>query len=511
MTGGTGAGGSRPNTTRPNTTVEWELAIVAVPGGLPDADSPLWGLGGAVFIHGTTIEQSATTLPELIGNVTAVAPRMKPERIVLVHPRTMGVDEVGLWLSALTDMGVRSGKVETISDTEVLARAIYGSPETRDIVVIDATTGDAYTRRGATGDVASVPRMVADAGALTTSTVAVGMRSSMEGIHRELNGTQVRVKQCNVTRLAALVFDPEFPVDEAMPTSPAQQTLARQAAKKGEADRNSPEARHRKAIMRMGLISATVTIMVIVSLVISLRSGETGATDQVERVDQVEQVEFADDEGQQVLEEADRIGGNPADVADGSMGYAWWDEPTVGETPPSPPAGATVPQAVSHYFRPFDPEPLLNSMGRCFPSDSDRPENLAMHCTGRKADIDGFAAANGLPELGSEVFSGVSVHFNYMGMNSPGSYDRGECFITYDRLQLTDARYLVTVSEPCTPDKERYEGPWPADEEVDIEIRDRTRGIVTGDGTELFPQLRIYGLKDNAAVDALMEFYGIAP
>lgn len=171
-----------------------------------------------------------------------------------------------------------------------------------------------------------------------------------------------------------------------------------------------------------------------------------------------------------------------------------------------------MPQRISHYFQPFDPGPLLNSMERCFDGGATGVDNMSLYCVGDKRDLDAFAAANGLPELGSDVFSGISVHFNYTSLNSPQWYDRNECFITYDRHQATDPRYFAWVAEPCDADKERYgdEG-WPADESAGLTIQDRTRGVTGKDGDELFPQLRIYGFNSNESIDTLLDFYGVAP
>lgn len=431
------------------------------------------GSSGAVLVDGTITELTAASVPSLIGEVTGVAPRCDPESLTLIHPKTMTVDEVGELLSELSALGVRAGQIDTMPDTELLARAIYRHDRARDLVVINGASGGAYTRRGAVGEPPiseSVSQLVADAGAMSTATVALGSQDETRQVARALENTQVRPKQCPRSRLASLVFDSSRTVNLATKTVPA--TVPTSKKKKG----------------RYGFWAASA-VLVVAGFVGSFLSSGGGNVS---------------------LPIGDRVGGSAAGPG-GERGYAYWVEPTVGEIPESLPEGATVPERIGHYFQPFDPEPLLNSMPNCFDGGATGVDNLHLYCVGEKSDIDSFAAANGLPELGSNEFSGVSVHFNYMGMSSPGTYDRGECFIDYARLQQTDARYLMTVNEPCTPDEERYEGDWPDDESADITIYDRTRGVIGKDGDELFPVLRIYGLKSREAVDALTDFYGIGP
>lgn len=67
----------------------------------------------------------------------------------------------------------------------------------------------------------------------------------------------------------------------------------------------------------------------------------------------------------------------------------------------------------------------------------------------------------------------MSIHFDTRStLPRPASHHH-ECFIDYEypRDDAVDGAWLE-VSEPCDPDDERYEGPWPEDEQADITIHD---------------------------------------
>lgn len=176
--------------------------------------------------------------------------------------------------------------------------------------------------------------------------------------------------------------------------------------------------------------------------------------------------------------------------------------------PEAVPAGVDVPEAMGYYFDLFDPVQLAQAFESCNDGDARKYENLSFYCSGWGTEFNAFAADNGLPEL-AHPDELVSVHFDTRGTRPiPGPYDH-ECFIDYEYLRddIIDGA-AVTISEPCDPDDERYAGPWPEDEDADITIHDVRRLYATDDG-DYHPVLRIYGVKDLAAVEALLNHFGL--
>lgn len=441
----------------------WSLAIVA-------SESP----AGAIRVDGRTTSLGTADLPELIAAAAGKTPPTEPAELILVHPKTMGVDEVGEWYADLNEMGVRAQRVRAIADTEVIAAARYGDGDAREVIVGDAASGEVYDRRGNSSH-GSMPlslamsRMVADAGVMTTTAVLVGSEAEVNRQASSFMGTQVRPVGINTETLANGALDPGI----------LGKALGGHVAKSGSA--SSPRAVRSQRTYRLLLAVVLVVILAGIPLGIWWIKGPDGSATINEAAEQV-------------------------------LGPGARPMPTPTAPPVAPPeavpAGVDVPEAIGYYFDLFDPVPLAQAFESCNDGDARKYENLSFYCSGWGTELNAFAADNGLPEL-AHPDELVSVHFDTRGTRPiPGPYDH-ECFIDYEYLRddIIDGA-AVTISEPCDPDDERYAGPWPEDEDADITIHDVRRLYATDDG-DYHPVLRIYGVKDLAAVEALLNHFGL--
>lgn len=447
----------------------WVLAIVA-------SAAP----AGAIRFQGRTISLGTGELPDIIAEATSKTPPIEPEEIVLVHPKPMGVDEVAEWFARLNELGVRAGRVRTIADTEVLATARYGEGDGRDVIVGDALTGAAYGRRGqfsggGTPLSVAMTQMVADAGVMTTTAVLLGPDSAVSRQAALFDGTQIRPVGCSNEALAFGALNPERLGD----------ALGGRVAKPGKGGGAAGQAWGRKALK-------AVPVAVIAAIVLTAFMVFRGP----DRVDGV-----ADGARNAVNDAAERAIGPGARPV---------PTPTPAAAPPpeAVPQGVDVREAIAYYFDLIDPMPLLQALPNCNDDEARKYENVSFYCTGRGSHLNEFAAANGLPEL-AQPDAHVSVHFDTRSTRpTRGTYDH-QCFIDYEYLRddIIDGA-AVEVNEPCDPDDERYAGPWPEDEDADIWIHDVRRVYAEG-GEEYHPVLRVYGLKDLAAIEALLNHYGL--
>lgn len=448
----------------------WALAISVT--GVPS---------GAILRRGKVIPLGSGNLPELIAEASGKAPLTEPTELILVHPKSMGVDEVGEWFAQLTELGVRARTVRTVADTEVLARARFGEGDSRDVVVGNTTTGEVYGRRGDTSGgheplAVAMPKMVTESGALGTWAVLVGSENGIRRYEPQFKGSHVRPSACSTEQLAIGALDPEL-LRQAF-GGPSGTNAARAAGGVG----------NRKPIppgVRKSVVAALIAVLVVVPLGIwTIKGGDGAVRDAVN--DSVERV----------------VGPGARPIP------APTPTPVTASAPEPVPAGIDVAEAIGYYYDLIDPVPLLRALPNCYDGEARKYENVSFYCVGRGSDLNAFAAENGLPDV-AQPDAHVSVHFDTRAYRpTRGTYDH-ECFITYDyyRDDIIDGAE-VEVNEPCDPDDERYAGQWPEDEKADVWIHDVRRVYVTDDG-ENHPLLRINGLKDLAAVEAILQHYGL--
>ena len=459
----------------------WELAIVA-------ADVP----AAAIRHRGTVTPLGTGNLPELIAKAAERTPTTEPATLVLVHPRSMTVEVIGGWFAMLSELGVHSGSVRTVADTEVLATARFGEGDSREVIVGDVFSGEVYGRRGATAGsheplAVAMPRMVADAGALKTWPVLVGTESGFHRYLPQLEGSHIRPATCTTEMLAVGALDPD--------------RLRRMMGMESRGGADDPGWRRGKAPAPARNPRRSKILRLVIAALVAI--GVAGAAFAAVNALQ----------GPGTGESVDEILGPAApggyDVDDRDPATV---PPAAGpETRPAPEPvtqGADIPAAVGYYFDLFDPVPLFSSLANCHDGEARKYENLSLYCTGYGRELNAFAASNGLPEL-AQPGEHVSVHFDTRGtLPGPGFHDH-ECFIDYEypRDDAADGAW-VEVSEPCDPDDERYDGPWPEDEHADVTIHD-VRYVHDTDEGEYHPVIRIYGLKDLAAVDAILKHLGV--
>lgn len=450
----------------------WALAISVT--GVP---------AGAIRRRGKAIALGSGNLPELIAEASGKAPLTEPTELILVHPKSMGVDEVGEWFAQLTELGVRARTVRTVADTEVLALARFGEGDSRDVVVGNTTTGEVYGRRGNTSGgheplAVAMPKMVTESGALGTWAVLVGSENGIRRYEPQFEGTHVRPSACTSEQLAMGALDP----DELRRTFGGPARTGGAGAATGIAD-------EWKGTKRNGNVLAAALLALLIAIPVGIwwvKNGDGGAVVR----DQVS------DAAEQFVGPGARPIPTPTPA------------PVTAAAPEPVPAGVDVPEAIGYYYDLFDPVPLLRALPDCHDGEARKYENVSFYCVGRGSDLNAFAAENGLPEL-ARPDAHVSVHFDTHAYRpTRGTYDH-ECFITYDYLRddIIDGAE-VEVNEPCDPDDERYAGPWPEDEEAEVWIHDVRRVYVTDDG-ENHPLLRIDGLKDLVAVEAILRHYGL--
>ncbi|MFC3849142.1 hypothetical protein ACFORJ_03025 [Corynebacterium hansenii] len=482
--------------------------------------SPTWRLSisvagepaGAV-VHGNRVHALGPgPLPDLIAAATEFAPRAEPAELVLVHPVTMGVDEVGDWLGRLQAMGVRAASVRTVPDTEVLADVKYGMNDGRDIVVGDAGTGLAYSRlgmRSADGEplADAVATMISDAGSLSTWAVLIGSEEAIAEARDRFRGTHVRPFECRSAALAAGALDPG---------------LFHRLADAGNGDDEDDEYCHcdcddcdcddgdchDDAVAGHGAASwkpsrAAVILPLAVGAILALASiggsvlglfGEDGKLGG-----SVITGEFSFEV---------RRGENPAEAAaEAAAAGRDSEEKPFRPAPPPVPDGVPVPEAVARVFDLFDPAPLFAAHSNCDRNGGPGYENLNYYCLDYGAATNRFAEANGLPEL---AYPGdvVQVHFSTTGPPDRRLFEPPRCGETFKRVYETPGDTFAFIEEPCDANNRPYEGEWPADGRADVYIVDM-RNVYRSQAGAQYPLIRIHGLKDRAAGEALLRHYGL--
>lgn len=482
--------------------------------------SPIWRLAisvagesaGAV-VHGNRVHALGPgPLPDLIAAATEFAPRAEPAELVLVHPVTMDVGEVGDWLGRLQAMGVRAASVRTVQDTEVLADVKYGVDDVRDIVVGDAGTGLAYSRlgmRSVDGEplADAVATMISDAGSLSTWAVLIGPEEAIAEARDRFRGTHVRPFECRSAALAAGALDPE---------------LFHRLGNAGDGDDEDDECRHcdcddcldcddcdcddcdddavavhgrvlRAAVILSCVVGALISVVAIGASVLGLNGedGDFGSS--------VITGEFSFEV---------RRGGDPGEAAAEALAGARDSEgKPFRPAPPPVPDGVPVPEAVARVFDLFDPAPFFEAHASCGRNGGPGYENLNYYCLDYGAATNRFAEANGLPEL---AYPGdvVQAHFSTTGPPDRRLFEPPRCGETFKRVYETPEDAFAFIEEPCDANNRPYEGDWPADGRADLYMVDM-RNVYRSEAGARYPLIRIHGLKDRAAGEALLRHYGL--
>lgn len=468
----------------------WELAIVA-------SDAP----AAAIRHRGKVTPLGTGNLPELIAKAAERTPTTEPATLVLVHPRSMTVEVIGGWFAMLSELGVHSGTVRTVADTEVLATARFGEGDSREVIVGDVFSGEVYGRRGATAGpheplAVAMPRMVTEAGALKTWPVLVGNETGFQRYMPQLEGSHIRPAACTTEMLAVGALDPDRL--RTMMGMESRRRAERRAARQDAAPARS-KSPWRWSLWRP-IVAALAVLVALVGVIVALDGFEGSDPDAT--VDEVlGPAAGGGDAGDAGAAGDDASGRDPATVPAAAG-------PETRSAPEPVAQGADIPSAVGYYFDLFDPVSLFSSLNNCFDTEGRKYEKLSFHCAGRGRELNDFAAANGLPEL-ARPDAHVSIHFDTRSTLPRPLPHHHECLIdyAYPRDDAVDGAW-VEVSEPCDPDDERYEGPWPEDEQADITIHD-VRYVYETDEGEYHPVIRILGLKDLAAVDATLKHLGV--